>query len=72
MILQDDDRTSPQGKDGWRRLNTLGHYGVAGQAIMALVNKNKQVFTYNSDNYSEFFCFYHSGVSLLVLINLTD
>ena len=36
MILQDEDRTSVYA-GGWRRLNTLAHYGVRDSAVMTLV-----------------------------------
>lgn len=41
-MLDDEDRTSPvPGRDGWRRLNTLKHYGISGSAAVALIPKHR-------------------------------
>ncbi|KAF2368826.1 Plexin repeat [Trinorchestia longiramus] len=37
VVLADEDITTRVEAGGWRRLNTLAHYGVADPAIMALV-----------------------------------
>ena len=41
IILQDEDATS-QCRDGWRRINTLSHYGISESAVMTLVLKSQE------------------------------
>lgn len=54
ISLSDEDATSVTGPGGWRRLNTLAHYGVRGSAVMALVPKQNDSF---SSNCKYFFIF---------------
>ncbi|CAG0883074.1 unnamed protein product [Cyprideis torosa] len=43
VILQDEDRTT-QVIGGWRRLNTLAHYGVKDSAVMTLVPRQTAAY----------------------------
>jgi plexin A len=42
IILQDEDATSIC-HDGWRKINTLSHYGISESAIMTLVLKSQDM-----------------------------
>ncbi|XP_045114407.1 plexin-B-like isoform X2 [Portunus trituberculatus] len=39
LVLADEDMTTKSDSGGWRRLNTLAHYGVRDSALMALVHR---------------------------------
>ena len=39
IVLQDQDITSKVEESGWRRINTLAHYGLKEQAVVSLVPK---------------------------------
>lgn len=43
LILQDEDLTTKT-LNGWRRLNTLRHYGIKDFAVMSLVSKQNDNF----------------------------
>lgn len=51
IILQDEDATS-MCHDGWRKINTLAHYGIVDSAVMTLVLKS-QSSDYGSANNCE-------------------
>lgn len=46
LTLADEDLTTKV-QNGWRRLNTLKHYGVKDTAIMGLVTKQNDSFSSN-------------------------
>ncbi|XP_042903484.1 plexin-B isoform X2 [Parasteatoda tepidariorum] len=46
LTLADEDVTTKT-VNGWRRLNTLRHYGVRDSAVMSLVNKQNDSFSSN-------------------------
>ncbi|CAL4133699.1 unnamed protein product [Meganyctiphanes norvegica] len=50
VTLQDEDRTT-LAQGSWRCLNTLAHYGVRDQAVMALVPKHHDSFSSNCTGY---------------------
>nr|XP_045584269.1 plexin-B-like [Procambarus clarkii] len=50
LILADEDMTTKSETSGWRRLNTLAHYGVKDSAIMALVHRPHDHHTLNNAN----------------------
>ncbi|KAK8746915.1 hypothetical protein OTU49_016897 [Cherax quadricarinatus] len=50
LILADEDMTTKVESSGWRRLNTLAHYGVKDSAIMALVHRPHDHHTLNNAN----------------------
>lgn len=60
MPISDEDLTS-QIANGWKRLNTLGHYSIPDQAKMKLVSRH-QAQSLHSDSKSViiFFCTYLS------------
>ncbi|KAK7035569.1 hypothetical protein SK128_019612, partial [Halocaridina rubra] len=47
VTLSDEDRTTLAGVGGWRRLNTLAHYGVRDSAVMALIPRQNDSFSSN-------------------------
>ena len=47
VSLNDEDATSVTQPGGWRRINTLAHYGVRDSAVMALVPKQNDSFSSN-------------------------
>lgn len=49
FVLNDNDRDNPPSKDGWRRLNTLDHYGVPKSAVFAILPNNAKSFTLTSE-----------------------
>lgn len=46
LTLADEDLTTKT-VNGWRKLNTLRHYGVKDSAVMSLVNKQNESFSSN-------------------------
>ncbi|KAK7082039.1 hypothetical protein SK128_025445 [Halocaridina rubra] len=52
LILADEDMTTKPEGSGWRRLNTLEHYGVKDSALMALVPRPHDHHTLNNANCS--------------------
>ncbi|XP_076061241.1 plexin-B-like [Oratosquilla oratoria] len=51
VTLSDEDRTSTTAAGGWRRLNTLAHYGVRDSAVMALIPHQNDSFSSNCTGY---------------------
>lgn len=47
LTLADEDLTTKTVNGGWRKLNTLRHYGVKDSAVMSLVNKQNESFSSN-------------------------
>ncbi|XP_063589577.1 plexin-B-like isoform X3 [Penaeus indicus] len=47
VTLSDEDRTTLTGVGGWRRVNTLAHYGVRDSAVMALIPRQNDSFSSN-------------------------
>ena len=41
VILQDEDERTMRQMNGWKRLNTLGTYGVRDEAVIALVPRTE-------------------------------
>ncbi|XP_063589572.1 plexin-B-like isoform X1 [Penaeus indicus] len=52
LILADEDMTTKADPSGWRRLNTLAHYGVKDSALMALVPRPHDHHALNNANCS--------------------
>lgn len=49
ILLSDDDpNASPPGKDGWRQLRTLQYYKLPNHAIVAVLPKSRESFSYSS------------------------
>lgn len=44
LTLQDEDLTTKTSPNGWRRLNTLAHYGVKESAVMSLISRQNDSF----------------------------
>lgn len=42
LILADEDLTT-KGTNGWKRINTLAHYGIRESAVMCLVARRKDM-----------------------------
>jgi len=51
----DDEKHSPppskSGDASWRRLNTLGTYGVMGNSLVALIPRQRQSLSYHHGAY---------------------
>lgn len=69
LTLQDEDLTTKT-LNGWKRLNTLAHYGVKESAVMSLVARQHDSYninTYNKNLYPN--CYYINNTQTHVLIN---
>lgn len=69
LTLQDEDLTTKT-LNGWKRLNTLAHYGVKESAVMSLVARQHDSYninTYNKNMYPN--CYYINNTQTHVLIN---
>lgn len=69
LTLQDEDLTTKT-LNGWKRLNTLAHYGVKESAVMSLVARQHDSFninTYSKNMYPN--CYYINNTQTHVLIN---
>lgn len=69
LTLQDEDLTTKT-INGWKRLNTLSHYGVKESAVMSLIARQHDAYSmnYNSKNiYPN--CYYINNTQSHVLIN---
>lgn len=69
LTLQDEDLTTKT-LNGWKRLNTLAHYGVKESAVMSLVARQHD--SYNINTYSKNMypnCYYINNTQTHVLIN---
>ncbi|XP_068214934.1 plexin-B isoform X1 [Palaemon carinicauda] len=51
VTLNDEDRSTLPGVGGWRRINTLAHYGVRDSAVMALIPRQNDSFSSNCTGY---------------------
>jgi Plexin cytoplasmic RasGAP domain/IPT/TIG domain len=69
LTLQDEDLTTKT-LNGWKRLNTLAHYGVKESAVMSLIARQHD--SYNINTYSKNMypnCYYINNTQTHVLIN---
>ncbi|XP_063707390.1 plexin-B isoform X3 [Culicoides brevitarsis] len=67
LTLQDEDLTTKT-INGWKRLNTLAHYGVKESAVMSLIAKQNEAYAYNNKQiYPN--CYYISNTSSQLIIN---
>lgn len=68
LTLQDEDLTTKT-LNGWKRVNTLAHYGVKESAVMSLIARQHDAFNinYNKNIYPN--CYYINNTQSHVLIN---
>lgn len=67
LTLQDEDLTTKT-INGWKRLNTLAHYGVKESAVMSLIAKqNDSYMGYNKQIYPN--CYYINNTQSHIIIN---
>lgn len=67
LTLQDEDLTTKT-INGWKRLNTLSHYGVKESAVMSLVAKQNESYNYNNKQiYPN--CYYINNTQSHIIIN---
>lgn len=67
LTLQDEDLTTKT-INGWKRLNTLAHYGVKESAVMSLIAKQNEAYNYNN---KQIFpnCYYINNTQSHIIIN---
>uniref|UniRef100_A0A336MLE9 CSON001779 protein n=1 Tax=Culicoides sonorensis TaxID=179676 RepID=A0A336MLE9_CULSO len=67
LTLQDEDLTTKT-INGWKRLNTLAHYGVKESAVMSLIAKQNEAYNYNNKQiYPN--CYYINNTQSHIIIN---
>lgn len=65
VILSDDDKSTVQTKDGWKKLNTLQYYGVKTGAQIALIPKARGTYTYTTSSSSQTYTSISSSTLLI-------
>lgn len=68
LILQDDDLTT-KSLNGWKKINTLSHYGVKESAVMSLVARQHDSFNVNTIKNVYPSCYYINNTQSHVLLN---
>lgn len=69
LTLQDEDLTTKT-LNGWKRVNTLAHYGVKESAVMSLIARQHDSFNLNYSSKSMYpNCYYINNTQSHVLIN---
>lgn len=68
LTLQDEDLTT-RAASGWRKLNTLAHYGIKDSAVMSLVARPNDSYS-NTMSLCKKPCNYHTCKSPVILLRI--